>query len=466
MTDIGEVEKADMLTKAKPVVDVPAIIGEGAYNILDDYALREEMYAKVMEAFLDGVAQLEGASCREKIEAEGLGQLHKYFPVEKIHLLESYLQKRLRNDLYYWSYRVGKDTLGLKGTFYLDHLIMLRIHYPFLVAREAKTVIDPPYPLAEKIGLAFSALKDWRVLSHYFKKRKEQRLAEKNKSIAYDAISYHGNLPLPARAHAAHVDTWYGHSYDGINLWWSIQGVNEDNTVILYPDMFGQKIDYDPVSMYLAPGIPVTRPVKVAMKPGQLLVFNPETLHGTQVNISNETRVALTTRLNPHTPRFNSDAPFNFEHWYSSDDIAAKKFSSVSVFPAKEYHGEPSIIERPAQKAERTVKLACAGTLSRDEAIAVCPAADLKPGEKLSVTLDNAKALLWRDGDEIRAYSRLCPHLGVDLEDGFHDETQIFCPGHGIAYALHDGTSNCESFKLRQFKAYEQDGTLYLQQNS
>ncbi len=465
MSDIREVERSDALTTAKPDIDVPAILGEGAYYILDDYALREEMYSKVIEAFLDGVEQLEGAACREKIKAEGLGQLHKYFPVEKIHLLESFLQKKLRNDLYYWSYRVGRDDLHLKGTFYLDHLIMLRIHYPFLVAREAGEVIDPPYPLSERMGLALSALKDWRLIGHYFKKRKDKKLAEKNKTIKYDAISYHGNLPVPARAHAAHVDTWYGHSYDGVNLWWSIQGVNEDNTVILYPDMFGQKVDYDPVSMYLAGGIPVTRPVKVAMKPAQLLVFNPETLHGTQVNISDETRVAITTRLNPHTPRFNSDAPFNFEHWYSSDDLAKKKFSSMSVFPAKKYHGEPSIIERPAAKAERTVKIECAARLSRDEAVAICPAADLRAGEKMSVTLENAKALLWRDGDEIRAYSRICPHLGVDLEDGYHDESQIFCPGHGISYALHDGASRCEAFKLRQYRAYEDNGTVYLLKN-
>ncbi len=466
MSEIREVEKADMLTTAKPEVDVPAILSEGAYYILDDYALRAEMYAKVVTAFLDGVAQLESASCAKKVEEGGLGQLHKHFPVEKIHLLESFLHNRLRNDLYYWSYKVGRENLDLKGTFYLDHLIMLRIHYPFLVAREAGEVIDPPYPLTERLGLAISALKNWRLLGHYFKKRKDKKLAEKNKTIAYDAISYHGNLPVPARAHAAHVDTWYGHSYDGVNLWWSIQGVNEDNTVILYPDMFGQKVDYNPVSMYLAEGIPVTRPVKVAMKPGQLLVFNPETLHGTQVNISDETRVAITTRLNPHTPRFNSDAPFNFEHWYSSDDLAKKKFSKISVFPAKKHHGEPSIVERPAIKAERTVKIKCAGRLSADEAVEVCQAADLRAGEKMSVTLENAKVLLWRDGDEIRAYSRICPHLGVDLEDGYHDDAQIFCPGHGIAYALRDGSSKCAAFKLRQFKAYEEGGALYLQKNN
>ena len=65
------------------------------------------------------------------------------------------------------------------------------------------------------------------------------------------------------------MDTWYGHSYDGINLWWSIDGVNEDNTIILYPEMFGRALKYDPVSMYIAPGVSLPRPHKIAMAPEQ-----------------------------------------------------------------------------------------------------------------------------------------------------------------------------------------------------
>jgi hypothetical protein len=45
-----------------------------------------------------------------------------------------------------------------------------------------------------------------------------------------------------------------------MNLWWSIDGVNVDNTVILYPDMFGRPLQYDPKSMYLAAGVPVSKP--------------------------------------------------------------------------------------------------------------------------------------------------------------------------------------------------------------
>ena len=47
--------------------------------------------------------------------------------------------------------------------------------------------------------------------------------------IAYNARSYHGDLPTLARSHGPHIDTWYGHSFDGFNVWLSIDGVNADH---------------------------------------------------------------------------------------------------------------------------------------------------------------------------------------------------------------------------------------------
>ena len=94
----------------------------------------------------------------------------------------------------------------------------------------------------------------------------------------------------------------------------------------------------------------------------------------------------------------------------------------------------------------------------------MCRADTLRAGEKLAVEFANTKLLLWRSGNDVCAFSRACPHLGVDLADGYHDESQLFCPGHGIAYSLADGRSKCESFRLTQFKAFERDGMIYVQQ--
>jgi nitrite reductase/ring-hydroxylating ferredoxin subunit len=448
------------LTKA----EVDAILKEGAYFRLDDYALRDELCAKILATFLDGVEKLAGAMCREQVAADGLGQLHRHFPISKIHLLEAHLMRALRDDLYYWSYRVGSDTLGLPDPFYVDHLIVFRIHYPFLSARAAHDIEPPPLLWEERMRLGLAALRDWGALRSYFRRHKGRGKTSGNQRKEYDPVTYHGRIPVPARSHGPHIDTWYGHSHDGINLWLSIHGVNKDNTVILYPEMFGRPLAFDPVSMYIAPGIDVSRPHQIELRPGELLVFNPEMLHGTQVNISDETRVALTTRINPARPRFASDAPFHMEHWYCSDDLRRRKFSAVKRFDASLNRGEPSFEQREPYKGNKTVRMKKNGNLNGASPAPVCSADELRRGEKLAVDWNDAKLLLWRGPDGIRAYSRACPHIGVDLADGYHDEGEIFCPGHGIAYSLGDGRSKCDAFRLKQFNAFEKDGMIYVEQ--
>ena len=446
---------------AATTVDTAAILREGAYYVLDDYAMREEMYAKVKRAFFDGIEKLSGADTRRKVEAAGLSRMHEHFPVTKLLLLEDYLLRTLQRDLFYWSFRVGREDLGLEGTFYVDHLIVMRIHYPFLIAREAKHVEKPKYRTWEKARLAFAALKNVRLIANEISKAREQR---KQKS-GYDSNAYHRGLPEVARAHGAHIDTWYGHSYDGVNLWWSIDGVNPDNTMILYPEMFGYTYPFDPANMYLAEGVPVTRPHKIVPKPGQLLVFNPETLHGTQVNISNETRVVISTRLNPGQPRFDLNAAWNFEYWYSSDDLERRKFSAVTVFPAKDNRGKPSFEFKPGLPATEPRLIQIQGRLGHEDQ-KVCASADLQNGEKIAVNFENAKVMLFRANGSVHALGRICPHLGYDMRAAHHDDQNIYCPGHGVAFSLADGTSHCKAFTLRQYQVSESGGEIRLHRAS
>ena len=451
---------APRLSKAQ----VDAMLKEGAYYRLGDYALRTELTEKILGTFLDGIGKLAGSECRERVAADGLAQMHRHFPIQKIHLLEAYLMDRLQDELYYWTYRVGADTLGLADPFYVDHLIVFRIHYPFLEARAAKQVEKPPVQWRERMRLGLAALRNREMLGHYLNKRNTTSEASKNLARKYDPFAYHGDIPVPARSHGPHIDTWYGHSYDGINLWLSIDGVDKDNTVILYPEMFGRPMAFNPVSMYIAAGVEISKPHKIELQPGELLVFNPETLHGTQVNISDKTRVALTTRLNPAQPRFAPDAAFHMEHRYYSEEVKQRKFSAVKLFAAATHAGQPSIVARAPYEGNRTRRLTKSETIDTGTPLAVCRADTLRAGEKLAVDFANTKLLLWRSGNDVRAFSRVCPHLGVDLADGYHDESQLFCPGHGIAFSLADGRSKCAAFHLRRLKAFERDEMIYVEQ--
>jgi len=319
--------------------DVEAITTQGRYYRLRDYALRDELMAKIIGAFHEGIEALAGKACRDAVARDGLKAMHRHFPIEKISQLEAFLMKRLKDELYYWSFRVGADTLGLDDPFYVVHLIVFRIHYPYLLARKARALEEAPVAWGDRVRLGTAALKDWRMFGDYWVKLGKSRRTNAERPVVFNPAAYHGTIPLPARSHGPHIDTWYGHSYDGINLWLAVDGVNVDNTVILYPEMFGRPVSYDPVSMYIAPGIELPPPQKILLAPGELLVFNPECLHATQVNISDETRVALTTRINPAKPRYAADAPFHLEHWYASEDLRRRKFSAIKLFSAARHPG-------------------------------------------------------------------------------------------------------------------------------
>lgn len=457
-----------MNTESSPL-PTSDIISAGSYFILDNYALRDELEKKIHNAFLDGLEQLHSRECREAVAADGLAQLHLHFPVQKVRLLEAYLMKRLRDDLYYWTYAVSKENLGLQTPFYVDNLIVFRIHYPYEIARVAKNIEEPPAAIGEKVRIAVGDLQNRHMVAHRikdFKRNKVGRwLGVLDNSNSYSPEEYHGNIPRPARSHGPHIDTWYGHSFDGINLWLAIDGVNEDNTVILYPEMFGNPVEYDPVSMYIQAGNQLTRPVKHAMKPGQLLVFNPELLHGTQVNISDETRVALTTRLNPDTPRFNTSASFHFQHWRSSADLEKKQFNKITIFPASQYSGKKSIPEHTETLVQKYIHVQSSSRLEPGKAVIVCPSETLPVGDKMAVNMRNAHLLVVRTESGLKALNRRCPHRGVDLLDGYHDDEQVFCPGHGIAFNLNDGTSACSAFNLKTYDVRDEDGQIVIQKN-
>lgn len=437
-------------------LNVGSILEDGEYFILNDFSFKKEMYAKAKKTFFKGIEKYEGSKCRKAVERDGLSKLHLHFPVEKILLLEQYLSQELRNDLYYWTYKIGKDNLRLQNDFYVDYLIMMRVHYPFEVAKKAKKIVQPPFPLKDKLGLIKAALKNPALISNAI-----QNILNKEEH-SYDPKKYHKNLPYPARSHGPHMDTWYGHSFDGINFWWSIDGVNEDNTVILYPELFKYKIPFDPTSMYVAKDVPLPAPIKVKLNPGDLLIFNPEMLHGTQVNISDETRIVISTRLNPGIPAFEKQAGWHFEHWFASSDLEQKEFSKIRVFPSKKNRGEPAFKYKDGHPIGKTIILKIDQDLNTGKEIPVCQSNELSIGQKIAIDFNNAKLILIKNKKGVAVFNRICPHLGLDIKDGHHDEDHLFCPGHGVAFSCSEGSSTCDLFKLEKYHVVEKEGQIFI----
>ena len=102
--------------------------------------------------------------------------------------------------------------------------------------------------------------------------------------------------------------------------------------MIFYPGSFGISYEADPRSLYLAEGFPLPAPRKMALHPGEMLIFNPELLHATHLNTTQHTRIALSARINPRQPRFNPRCFYAREFWHSSLDLEAGKTDTIRQF--------------------------------------------------------------------------------------------------------------------------------------
>ncbi len=65
----------------------------------------------------------------------------------------------------------------------------------------------------------------------------------------------------------------------------------------------------------------------------------------------------------------------------------------------------------------------------------VIDSAALPPGGVAAARLDGTDVVVWRGRDgALGAMTRWCPHLDLDLADGFVDGNDLVCPGHGWSF--------------------------------
>ena len=145
---------------------VKGIVFEGRYFLVDETSFRPKLLSAITQAFLDVIGQLEGSEAAAAVATHGLGQMHRFVPTEKVLKLQEGVRVRLRHMLYFWSYEVGRDHFGLDQPFFIDELIVIRVHYPFAVAQPTQTVEQPGRALSEVVDQVASTLRNPSLLGH------------------------------------------------------------------------------------------------------------------------------------------------------------------------------------------------------------------------------------------------------------------------------------------------------------
>lgn len=418
---------------------------KGSYLIIRNFGGQEVLADKARRLIKDEVERLRGFEARAHLEQSGLSKLHEVLPAEQIGALRDAVMPALRPALFDLTVEIARGLLHIEGEFFVDEYTILRINFPYLVAKRAPMNAENP-----GIGRVSDST------------RKASKAAQVIDPV-YNPRAYHNNEPPPAWAHGPHQDTWTGHSRFGVNLWWAVNDVLEENSMIFYPQTFGNNFRPDPRSLYLAEGFPLPQPTKMALRAGEMLIFNPEMLHGSHLNTSESTRLALSTRINPRKPRFDPSCFYAREFWHSSRNLEARRYDQVIRFERLQHLTDASegLANSSVDRAERD-ELELTPQRGAHQWQEICPSERIDVGAKLPLRVGTERLMILRSAHGLRATQSRCAHLDISLLDGYHDDETLYCPAHGVSFALSNGTSSCPALTLKTYEVKEEAGKVWL----
>jgi nitrite reductase/ring-hydroxylating ferredoxin subunit len=399
------------------------------------YGMKDQATSEIVEA----VSRIQGDAAAQTLRKLGIQHLHEVIDARDFGPLRDQVLERLRQPLFAMAVAVGREFLGWEGDFYIDDYLVLRINFPYELACRSSSSTENPGTgrLSPAVRAAYNARK---VIDPVF-----------------DPKSYHGGNPPAAWAHGPHRDSWTGHSRGGRNIWLAIGDVPAEAGMVFYPETNEDDLRCDPRTLYLAPGCPLPKPTCQPVKAGEMLVFDPEMLHGTHLNTTDSTRVAISLRLNAAKPTFDPSCFYAREFWRLASDIEEGK--DEAHFLRREDNLGPALIEQ--QGKPRAALPRVAGTI--DSAANILRGAlDEKSTSASRVIVEAApyRIMLVRVINGLKAYEAVCPHNGADLADGGCDDSKMYCPACALGFDLETGQSSCSSLSLRPYEAREASGTI------
>jgi nitrite reductase/ring-hydroxylating ferredoxin subunit len=382
---------------------------------------------------ISAVAHLKGEASAQILRQHGVHHLHDAIDAEDIAPLRDQVLERLRRSLFVMAAAVGREFLGWNKDFYIDDYLVLRINFPYEVARLAGQSTENPG--TGRLSPELRALYN------------ERRTIDP----VFDARFYHGTNPPAAWAHGPHRDSWTGHSRDGRNICLAIGNVPGEAGMVLYPETQDDELYCDPRSFYLKPGYAIPKPTCLPLKAGEMLVFNPEVLHGTHLNTTNSTRVAVSLRLNSAKPTFDPSCFYAREFWHLASDIE-QGHDRVHFLRREENLG---VAVHKSRGKRRSALPRISGSINAESNI-MAGVFDSESATAPRVIVEAAphRVMVVRVNGGLRAFDAACPHNGADLADGGSDESEMFCPACAVGFNLQTGKSTCPCLSLHSYEAW------------
>lgn len=270
----------------------------------------------------------------------------------------------------------------------VDDALMVRHSVPALILQSSimKRILDP------------------HILAVYLEQQPNLRL-----HLPYSKVKAH-EVYIESRMgrgklnpHGQHKDSWRYHPKNTLNIWISLTEANDKNGLAILLQSEDYHPRFDVVAQEIASGVKTypSQQYVTDMAPGDALIFKAELVHGSIINMSHQTRVALSMRCTTSEPQFHKRVTYNYIKIEDDqfDNLSLSKLTGKGSF-------EP---------------------LSRDSFF---EPSEQKKSSIIPIEYDDNLIKIDVNG-EIRCFPRKCPHRGTDLLNGELDEKgNLLCPSH------------------------------------
>jgi|TARA_B110000211_G_scaffold234801_1_gene306386 nitrite reductase/ring-hydroxylating ferredoxin subunit len=417
-------------------------IKAGEYKVLKNYYKKKNFLQITEKSILDSISIIAGQSISNLVYKSGLNKIHLHFDPDYLPFLQNLLSKKIDIILRKQIYDVSTNDLNYHK-FFIDAKTNYRLIYPYSYGKKS-TLTKFQYLMLN--------------LNNYDSPDKEIKYAKKKVSDNYQKIekkqknSYFKNLPVACYGHGPHRDTWFGHTFNACNFWWSITGVNKKSGLLIFPEAKNHNLAHLKKPAYVKENQYLGESKVISLNDGDLLLFDPEILHATRINTSNDTRIVYSGRINNNKPVFYEyTKAIEYKDWFYSEDFKSNNFVKKHIFLRKDNlfkKKEKNKLE-PFKNFEKIIikkKFLLSNTYK------IINKNKLKKNKLYSLNFTNTTLGMKIINKDIKIFQGNCPHLSISLLDGHIKKNEITCPGHGLIFNLKSGKSDCKKMNLKIYE--------------
>lgn len=389
-------------TEPVPIDEIAARVRRGEVIVLPNCMQALGYFEQLRAASLEGIRQAVGEEKAAQVRAEGFEALHQIVEVNELTSIVLCTDEILRS----LSPTLAK--IVVEGVF--------QTNSPFYFAANPNVCCHTP----------FDELLEKEELSQCF---------------------WSGKI-TPC---SPHQDSWYEYPTNSINIWIAVGAVRLGNGLSIYPQVYGKSLCYTEDGRIL-PDRCFGRALNFELEPGDVIVFQGEHLHGSEINSTDETCHAIGFRLTLDRPKFLTQSPHKFIYFGSSSLMAklaqlplkvSRRLAELAQLLGVARLAKPLASATKFDETSADFPRLLLAKAVADRAMLVFNASELTVGEIRPISQQLCAARLGKYW--VVVFSRHCPHEGADLAAGYVQDGCIVCPWHNLPFSMNSGASPCMS---------------------